>query len=76
MFGAVSLPKNANTDRYKYSRYRIGFDRHRSFSFPGTELGRNLIIFSVDMSSLTKIDNSKKYVLILGKDPTQGLEHT
>ena len=76
LFGAVSLPKNANTDRYKYSRYRIGFDRHRSFSVPGTELGRNVIIFSVDMSSLTKIDNSKKYILILGKGPTQGLEHT
>ena len=28
------------------------------------------------MSSLTKIDNRKKYILILGKGPTQGLEHT
>ena len=28
------------------------------------------------MSSSTKIDNRKKYILILGKGPTQGLEHT
>ena len=27
------------------------------------------------MSSSTKIDNRKKDILILGKDPTQGLEH-
>ena len=28
------------------------------------------------MSSSTKIDNRKKDILILGKDPTQGLEQT
>ena len=28
------------------------------------------------MSSSSKIDNRKKYILILGKGPTQGLEHT
>ena len=28
------------------------------------------------MSSSTKIDNRKKYILILGKGPTQGLKHT
>ena len=28
------------------------------------------------MSSSTKIDNKKKYILILSKGPTQGLEHT
>ena len=28
------------------------------------------------MSSSPYIDNKKKYILILGKGPTQGLEHT
>ena len=28
------------------------------------------------MSSSTKIDNRKRDILILGKSPTQGLEHT
>ena len=27
------LTKNANINRYKYSGYGIGFDRHKSFSF-------------------------------------------
>ena len=76
MFGALSLSKNGNIDKYKYSGYGIGFDRHGSFSFPGTGLGRNVIIFGVDMGSSTKIDNRKKDILILGKGPMQGLEHT
>ena len=50
LFGTVTLTENADIDRYKYSGYGIGFDRHGRFSFPGTELGRNLIIFGVDMS--------------------------
>ena len=33
-------------------------------------------MFGVDMSSSTKIDNRKKGLLILGKRPTQGLEHS
>ena len=28
------------------------------------------------MSSSTKIDNRKRYILILGKGPTEGLQHT
>ena len=76
LFGTVKLTKNADIDKYGYSGYGIGFDRHGSFSFPGTGLGRNVIIFGVDMSSSTKIDNRKKDILILGKGPTQGLEHT
>ena len=28
------------------------------------------------MGLYTKIDNRKKYILILGKGPTKGLEHT
>ena len=73
LFGAFTLTINADIDRYGYSGCAIGFDRHGSFSFPGTGLGRNVIIFGVDMSSSTKIDNRKKDILILGKGPTQGL---
>ena len=76
LFGAVSLTKNASIDRYGYSGYETGFNRHGSFSFPGTGLGRNVIIFKGDMNSSTKIDNMKKDILILGKGPTQVLEHT
>ena len=76
LFGAVKLTKNADIDKYGYSGYGIGFDRRSSFSFPGGGFGQNIIIFGVDMSSSTKIDNRKKDILILGKGPTQGLEHT
>ena len=33
LFGAVSLTKNADIDKYRYSGYGIGFDRHGSFHF-------------------------------------------
>ena len=39
-------------------------------------MDKNVIIFGVDMSSSPKIDNRKKDILILGIEPTQGLEHT
>ena len=61
MFGAVSLTKNADIDKYKYSGYGIGFDRHGFFSHPSGGTGRNVIIFGVDMSLPVKIDNRKIY---------------
>ena len=76
LFGAVTLTKNADINNFKYSGYGIGFDRHGSFSFPGNGLGRNVIVFGVDMSSSTKIVNREKDILILGKGSTNGLEHT
>ena len=76
LFGAVTLTKNADIDKYGYSGYGIGFDRRSSFSFPGGGFGQNIIIFGVDMSFSAHIDNKKKDILVLGKGPTQGLEHT
>ena len=69
------MTKNAHIDKYGYSGYDIGFDRETSFLF-GSEIGKSVIIFGVDLSSSTKIDNKKKDILILGKGPTQRLEHT
>ena len=40
-FGAVSLTKNADIDKYKYSGHGIGFDRHGEFSFGTRGSGRN-----------------------------------
>ena len=77
LFGAVKLTKNADIEKYKYSGYGIGFDGHGFFSHPSGGTGRNVIIFGVDMSSSTKIDNKGKDILILGIGPTQGLgEHS
>ena len=60
LFGAVKLTKNVDIAKYGYSDYGIGFDRHGYISFPGTGVDRNVIIFGVDTSSSTKIDNRKK----------------
>ena len=38
----------------------MGFDRRSRFSFPGGEFGPNVLIFGIDMSSSTHIDNKKK----------------
>ena len=38
--------------------------------------GQNVLIFGVDMSSSAQIDNKEKDILVLGKGPSQGLEHT
>ena len=76
LFSAFALTKNADIEKYGYSGYEIGFDRRSSFSIPGFEFGQNVVIFGVDMSSSSHIDNKKKNILVLGKAPTQGLEHT
>ena len=58
-FGAVKLTKHVDTDLYKYSGYGIRFDRKGFFSI-GVKTGKNVIIFAVDMSSFSHIDNKKK----------------
>ena len=70
------MTKNADIDKYEHSSYGIGFDRKSCFSFPGDGFGQNVIIFGVHMSSSAHVDNKKKDILIIGKGPTQGLEHT
>ena len=57
LFGAVTLTKNADIDKYGYSGHGIGFDRGGSFSFPSGGSGRNLLIFGVHMSLPAHIDN-------------------
>ena len=76
LFGAVTLTKNADIDKYGYSSNEIGFDRRSSFSFPGGGFSLNVLIFGVDMSFSAHIDNKKKDILVSGKGPTQTLEHT
>ena len=59
LFGVVRLTKNAGIDKYKYSGYGTGFDR-KGFCSIGNEVGRNEIIFGVDMSSFSHIDKREK----------------
>ena len=75
--GAAKLTKNTNKDKYKYSGHGTRFDNHVTFSLTnGNRLCKNIIIFVADMSSSVHINNKKKYILILGKGPTDGLDDT
>ena len=42
LFGAVTLTKNADIDKCKYSGCGVGFHRKGSFSFLDVGLGRNV----------------------------------
>ena len=59
-FGAATLTKNADIDKYHYSGYGIGFNRKGSFSLPGGGIGQNVIIFGVDMSSSVHVNTKGK----------------
>ena len=77
LFGAVGLTRNADVNKYKYSRYATAFDRTSSSSLPGGGDGQNVIIFVVDLNSSIHVDNKGKDILIIGKRPTQRLgEHS
>ena len=62
LFGAVTLTKNADIEKYEYSGYGVGFDKRSSFSFPSGGFGENVLIFGVDMSSSSHIDNKKRHI--------------
>ena len=72
----VKLAKNTDPDKYVYTGYGTGFDSSSKVSLPDDSVGKNVIIFGVDMSSSVHIDNKKKDFLILGKGPQQGLDDT
>ena len=60
LFGAVTLNKNTDIDKYEDSGYGVGFDRRSSFSFLGGGFGQNELIFGVDMSFLHTLMIRKK----------------
>ena len=64
--GAVKLTRHVHIDLYKYPGYGLRFDRKGYFTI-GDEVDRNVVIFGVDMSSSSHIDNKKKDILFLGK---------
>ena len=77
LFGAVTLTKNVDIDKYHDSGYGIGFHWKGSFYFSGSGISENVIIFGADTSSSVSVGNEGKYILILGSGPTQGLgEHS
>ena len=76
MFGGVKLTKNADPYKHSYNDYGIGFNTHGKYFSPDGRVGKNVIIFGVNMSLSVHIDNKRKYILIHYKGKTQGLNHT
>ena len=76
LIGSVKIAKSANPDKYVYSGYGIGFHSRSEFLLSDGSVGKNVIIFGVDISSAARIDNKKKDTLIVRVGPTQGLDDT
>ena len=75
LFGAVTLTKKADVDKYRYSGYGIGFGRRSRSSISRWWIWSKYINWSRH-EFFCSYDNKKKNILVLGKGPTQGLEHT
>ena len=68
LFGATSIVKNSDKEKYVYSGYGVAFDGKGEWSFDnGT--ARNVIIFGFDNSLSFHSENCENEFLILGEGP-------
>ena len=72
MFGVTNIGKNSDKEKYVYSGYGIAFDGKGEQSF-GDDLTKNVTVFGVDNNSSSHTDNLKNDFLMLGEDPTFGI---
>ena len=78
LFGAMEMKNTSNPDpdKYKYSGYAIGFDSKEIYTRPYGGYGKNVIIFSADMSNSKHANNKTKNVLVLDCDFVQKINDT
>ena len=83
LFGAMEITKNADTSKYDYKGYGICFDEGGTFSYKITEdgrvhatMGRNAIIFGVDVSSSIHATNRANHIYVMGEGLVQGIHDT
>ena len=72
MFGATSLEKSSDKEKWMYSDYGIAFDGKDTWSF-GNDYAKTVIIFGVDNSSSSHADNRKNNFLVLGEGDAFGI---
>ena len=72
MFVVVKITTNADTDKYSYSRYGIGFDSCSFFSISNS-WDKYAFIFEVDNNSSVHTDNREK-IIVLGEGSAQVLD--
>ena len=80
IFGATKITNRNAADgepqKYKYSGYGIGFDRTGQFTYPDGSMGRNVVIFGVDMSNSKHTNNKTKDILVLDRGFIQKIDDT
>ena len=76
LFGAVEITKNADTSKYNYKGYGIGFDEQGMFSMENINDGRNVIIFGVHENSVIHSNNKTINIYIMGDGFVQGIADT
>ena len=83
LFGAMETTKNTDTSKYNYKGYGICFDEGGTFSHRITEdgrthttLGRNVIIFGVDISFSAHANNRANNIYVMGDGLIQGINDT
>ena len=76
----MEVTKNTDTSKYSYKGYRICFDEGGTFSHRITEggrthttLGRNVLIFGVDMSFSVHATNRANNIYVMGDGLMQGI---
>ena len=68
LFGATTIVKNNNKEKWEYNGCGIAFDGKGEWSF-GDDSARNVAVFGVDNSSSSHTDNRKNKFLVLGEGP-------
>ena len=79
LFGATKVTKpsdTADTDKYIYSGYGLGFDSTSQFTQPQGRMARIIIIFGVNSSNSVHATNKTRNILILGHGLTQKVNAT
>ena len=72
LFGTSKLTRNADKSKLICSGQGITFDGKRYFRFDD-DTARNVVLFGFDKSSSPHIDNPKNNCLVLGEEPTNGI---
>ena len=76
LFGAVKVTKNSDISKNKYEGYGICFDEGGTFTKGNITNGKNVIIFSADMSFRIHANNRAKNIYVLGDFLVQGINGT
>ena len=75
MFGATSIAKNSDKEKYVHYGYGTTFDSAVSWSF-NNDTGRNVIILGDNNSSPSHDDNCRNSFLVLREAPTFGINES